>query len=40
MSSQTTRVTKSHIEPLLSQAERIRNVCILAHVDHGKLALF
>ena len=29
------RVNKSLIQPLLSQPKRIRNVCILAHVDHG-----
>ena len=30
------RVNKLLIEPLLGQAKKIRNVCILAHVDHGK----
>lgn len=32
---QNLRVNKSLIEPLLNQPKRIRNVCILAHVDHG-----
>jgi hypothetical protein len=34
-SHQHLRVNKTLIEPLLCQSERIRNVCILAHVDHG-----
>lgn len=31
------RVNKLLIQPLLSQPKKIRNVCILAHVDHGTL---
>ena len=34
--AQHLRVNKLIIQPLLGQAKRIRNVCILAHVDHGK----
>lgn len=34
--AQHSRVNKLIIQPLLGQAKRIRNVCILAHVDHGK----
>lgn len=34
-----TRVTKDQILPLLSQPARLRNICILAHVDHGKTTL-
>ena len=30
------RVNKLLIQPLLGQPKKIRNVCILAHVDHGK----
>ena len=33
------RVSSRHIVPLLPHSIRIRNVCILAHVDHGKTAL-
>lgn len=30
------RVTSSELSTLQEDASRVRNVCILAHVDHGK----